>query len=135
MQEAMRALKEKMRGHIDARDVEKGTLLSWPDNPRVLVDDDKIPYENEKLVFAEYLLDRDLEGYFEPKEYMEGEEAKGSVSGLLANGTEYESGAPYEKVARSVIKGIFHIPSPLKVGDRLAVVRMSDQKYKVLGRI
>jgi hypothetical protein len=135
MQEAMQALKNKMRGHIDARDVERGTLLSWPDSPRVLVDGDPIPYENEKLVFAEYLKDRDIEGHFQVSEYMEGEEAKGSVSGLLANGTVYDSGSPYESVPRSIIKGIFHIPSPLKAGDRLAVVRMSDQKYYVLGRI
>ncbi|MBN6186305.1 DUF2577 family protein [Aneurinibacillus sp. BA2021] len=134
MQDALRLWKEKISGHIDAKDTERAILLNWPDAPRIQVDGDPIPYEHDKLVFAEYLLDRKVEAYFEIEQYMEGEEAKGSVTGLLANGVEYESGNPYEQVPRSSLQGVIVIPSPLKVGDRLIVSRLSGQRYYVHGR-
>ncbi len=134
MQEAIKALKKKMSGHIDARDTERATLLSWPDNPSIQVDGDPYPY-TESLIFAEYLQDRKIEARFEVAEYTNGEDAKGSITGLLANGLEYESGAPYEQVPRSSLKGMLVIPSPLKAGDRLIVSRLSDRRgYYVSGK-
>lgn len=134
LREALNLWKEKMSGHIDARDTERATLLSWPDKPRIQVDGDPIPYEQDKLIFAEYLQDRKVEAYFEIGQYMEGEEAKGSVTGVLANGVEYESGAPYEQVPRASLQGMIVIPSPLKVGDRLIVSRLTGQRYYVHGK-
>ncbi|SDH72907.1 hypothetical protein SAMN04489735_10486 [Aneurinibacillus thermoaerophilus] len=134
LREALGLWKEKITGHIDARDTERGTLLSWPDNPKVLVDGDPNPYEKERLIFAEYLQDRKVEAYFEIGQYMEGEEVKGSVTGVLANGVEYESGATYEQVPRSFLQGTIVIPSPLKAGDRLIVSRLTGQRYYVHGK-
>lgn len=134
MQEAIKALKRKMSGHIDARDTERATLLSWPDHPSIQVDGDPYPY-TENLIFAEYLQDRTIEARFEVAEYTSGEDVKGSITGLLANGVEYESGAPYEQVARSSLKGRLIIPSPMQVGDRLIVSRLSDRRgYYVIGK-
>ncbi|MEW4368635.1 hypothetical protein [Paenibacillus kandeliae] len=135
MQEALRALKDKMKSHIDARDTERATLLSWPDNVSIQVDGDPYPYTAEYLSFADYLQERHIEARFEVGEYTDGDEAKGSVTGLLANGTDYESGAPYEQQPRSSLKGILTIPSPLQVGDRLIVSRMSDRRgYYITGK-
>ncbi len=133
MNEAIKRIKNKVARHIDARDVEYATLLSWP-NAKIKIEGDPHPYEQDKLVFAEYLLDRKVDVVFQVVEYMEGEEAKGSVSGVLANGMEYESGMPYQQVPRSLLKGVLLIPSPLKVGDKLIVERIADQRYYVLGR-
>ncbi|MCI1696957.1 hypothetical protein [Aneurinibacillus aneurinilyticus] len=134
LREALSLWKDKISGHIDARDTERATLLSWPDKPQIQVDGDPTPYEHDKLIFAEYLQDRKVEAYFEIGQYMEGEEAKGSVTGVLTNGVEYESGAPYEQVPRSSLQGVIVIPSPLKVGDRLIVSRTTGQRYYVHGK-
>ncbi|BAU28952.1 uncharacterized protein DUF2577 [Aneurinibacillus soli] len=134
LRKAVDLWKEKITGHIDAKDTERATLLSWPDNSSIKVDGETAPYESDKLVIAEYLQDRKVEAYFQIGQYMEGEEAKGTVTGVLANGVEYESGAPYEKVPRSSLQGTIVIPSPLKVGDRLIVSRLTGQRYYVHGK-
>lgn len=135
MQEAIQALKDKMSSHIDAKNMERATLLSWPDQPSIEVDGDPYPYTAEYLIFADYLQDRKLEARFEVGEYTDGDESKGSVTGLLANGVEYESGASYEQQPRSSLKGMLIIPSPLQVGDRLIVSRLSDRRgYYIAGK-
>jgi hypothetical protein len=131
MNKAIQGIKKKAAQHIDARDTEYAVLL--PDGG-IQVEGTPAPYPSDKVVFAEYLLDRKVEAYFQISEYMEGEEAKGSVTGVLANGTEYESGAQYQNVARSSLKGTLVIPSPLKPGDKLIVSRIADQRYYVHGR-
>ncbi|MCI1694168.1 hypothetical protein [Aneurinibacillus aneurinilyticus] len=134
LREALNLWKDRISGHIDARDTERATLLSWPSKPQIQVDGDPVPYEYDKLIFAEYLQDRKVEAYFEIGQYMEGEEAKGSVTGVLANGVEYESGAEYKQVPRSSLQGVIVIPSPLQVGDRLIVSRLTGQRYYVHGK-
>lgn len=134
MQEALKALGDKIRGHIDAKDAERATLLSWPDSPSIQVDDDAIPYTADKLVFAEYLQDREVEADFIVSEYVEDDEAKGSVDGVLADGVVYETGSPYKQTLRSQLRGKLVIPSPLQVGDRLIVSRLTGQRYFVHGK-
>ncbi|WP_433943361.1 hypothetical protein [Paenibacillus sp. SN-8-1] len=104
MNEALKLLKDKMSGHIDSRDTERGTLLNWP-NARVQVDGDPVPYESDKLVIADYLQDRRVPVTFE-----------------------------VEQPAVSTLQGTLVIPSPLKAGDRLIVSRLSDQRYYVHGK-
>lgn len=104
MGEAMQLLKEKLASHIDARDTERATLLSWPD-PKIEVDGDPHPYESRSLVFADYLQEQEIEVTFDVLE-----------------------------PAPSVLKGKMVIPSPLQVGDRLLVSRMTGQRYYVLGK-
>lgn len=134
LNEALKLLHEKTKGKIDARDTERATLLSWPDSPSILVDGDPEPYPSDKLVFAEYLLDREVKADFVVAEYLEGDQAKGSVKGLLANGTVYETGEPYEQIPRTSLRGQLVIPSPLQVGDRLIVSRLTGQRYYVHGK-
>lgn len=104
MGEAMKLMKDKMKGHIDARDTERATLLSWPD-AKIEVDGDPHPYESGSLVIADYLQEREIEVTFEV--------------------TEPEP---------TILKGKLLIPSPLQVGDRLLVSRMTGQRYYVLGK-
>jgi len=104
MGDAIQLMKEKMKGHIDARDTERATLLSWP-VAKIEVDGDPHPYESGSLVFADYLQEREIEVTFEV--------------------TEPEP---------AILKGKLLIPSPLKVGDRLLVSRMTGQRYYVLGK-
>ncbi|MCM3699186.1 hypothetical protein [Paenibacillus macerans] len=131
---AVRLLREKTKDHIDARDTERATLVSWPGSPSIEVDGDPYPYAGDKLVFAEYLQDREVVADFVVSEYVEDDEAKGSVDGVLADGTVYETGAEYKQTPRSVLRGKLMIPSPLKPGDRLIVSRMTGQRYYVHGK-
>ncbi|GIO84525.1 hypothetical protein J25TS5_14570 [Paenibacillus faecis] len=136
LQDAIKLLQDKTKGRIDAKDTERATLLSWPGSPSIEVDGDPFPYDADKIVFAEYLQDREVTADFVVSEYVEGEdgEAKGSVDGVIANGTVYETGAEYKQTPRSVLRGKLKIPSPLKPGDRLIVSRMTGQRYYVLGK-
>ncbi|MEK5162079.1 hypothetical protein NYE69_07010 [Paenibacillus sp. FSL R5-0527] len=131
---AVRLLREKTKDHIDARDTERATLLSWPGSPSIEVDGDSVPYTADKLVFAEYLQDREVVADFVVSEYVEDDEAKGSVDGVLADGIEYESGSEYKQTPRSILRGKLIIPSPLQPGDRLIVSRLSGQRYYVHGK-
>lgn len=105
LNDALKLLREKTAGHIDARDTERATLVSWPENPQIEVDGDPEPYSADKLVFAEYLQDRRIEAVFEI--------------------TQPEN---------STLNGILVIPSPLQTGDRLIVSRLTGQRYYVLGK-
>ncbi|MGM1023023.1 MAG: hypothetical protein ACQEXV_21545 [Bacillota bacterium] len=134
LQDALKLLHEKTKNKIDAKDTERATLLSWPGSPSIEVDGDPAPYPAEKLVFADYLLDREVKADFIAAEYLEGDEAKGSVTGVLANGVVYETGEPYKQAPRSSLRGKLVIPSPLQVGDRLIVSRLSGQRYYVHGK-
>ncbi|ODA07370.1 MULTISPECIES: hypothetical protein [Paenibacillus] len=134
LNDALRKLREKTKDHIDARDTERATLLSWPGSPSIEVDGDPEPYPATKLVFAEYLLNREVKADFIAAEYLEGNEPKGSVTGVLANGVVYETGEPYKQAPRSSLRGKLVIPSPLQVGDRLIVSRLSGQRYYVHGK-
>ncbi|MCP3808482.1 hypothetical protein NLX78_14680 [Paenibacillus sp. Lou8.1] len=134
LQDAVRKLREMTKDHIDARDTERATLLSWPGSPSIEVDGDPAPYPADKLVFADYLLDREVKADFIANEYLEGDEVKGSVTGVLANGVVYETGEPYKQAPRSSLRGKLVIPSPLQVGDRLIVSRLSGQRYYVHGK-
>ena len=102
--DALRLLKEKMAEHIDARDTERATLLSWPE-ARIEVDGDPYPYEGNQLVFADYLQERKMEIIFE-----------------------------VEEPEVTTMKGKMVVPSPLQIGDRLIVSRMTGQRYYVLGK-
>ncbi|PYE49862.1 hypothetical protein HUB98_09015 [Paenibacillus barcinonensis] len=104
MGEAMKLLKQKVAGHIDARDTERATLLSWP-AAKIEVDGDPYPYESGSLVFADYLQEREIEVTFDVAE-----------------------------PEPAILKGKLLIPSPLEVGDRLLVSRMTGQRYYVLGK-
>ncbi|AWP25399.1 DUF2577 family protein [Paenibacillus sp. Cedars] len=104
LQDAIKLLQSKTRDRIDARDTERATLLSWP-AAKIEIDGDPYPYEAGSLVFADYLLEREIDCTFE---VMEPE--------------------------TSTMKGKLLIPSPLKVGDRLIVSRMTGQRYYVLGK-
>ncbi|WP_245700298.1 hypothetical protein [Paenibacillus glacialis] len=97
-------MRNKMSDHIDAKDTERATLLNWP-VARLEVDGDPYPYEEDKLVFADYLQERRTEVIFE-----------------------------VEEPSVSVLKGVLVTPSPLQVGDRLIVSRMTGQRYYVLGK-
>ncbi|MGR6127843.1 hypothetical protein [Paenibacillus sp. SER-28] len=134
LNDALRKLREKTKDHIDARDTERATLLSWPGSPSIEVDGDPEPYSATTLVFAEYLLNREVKADFIAVEYLEGNEPKGSVTGVLANGVVYETGEPYKQAPRSSLRGKLVIPSPLQVGDRLIVSRLSGQRYYVHGK-
>ncbi|ASA21951.1 DUF2577 family protein [Paenibacillus donghaensis] len=105
LNDALKMMREKTAGHIDARDTERATLMSWPADPKIQVDEDPEPYPADKLVFAEYLQERRIDAKFEV--------------------SQPES---------SVLSGILTIPSPLKAGDRLIVSRMTGQRYYVLGK-
>ncbi|PAD31890.1 DUF2577 family protein [Paenibacillus sp. 7523-1] len=104
LSDAIKLMKDKMKGHIDARDTERATLLSWPD-AKIEVDGDPYPYESGSLVFADYLQEREIEVTFDVIE-----------------------------PAPTTMKGKLVIPSPLQVGDRLLVSRMTGQRYYVLGK-
>ncbi|AJS59198.1 hypothetical protein [Paenibacillus sp. IHBB 10380] len=104
LNEALKLLRDKTTGHIDAKDTERATLLSWP-VPRIEVDGDPYPYEADKLIFADYLQEKRTEVTFE-----------------------------VEQPSFSVLKGVLVTPSPLQVGDRLIVSRMTGQRYYVLGK-
>lgn len=134
LNDALKLLRQKTRDHIDARDTERATLLSWPGSPSIEVDGDSVPYTADTLVFAEYLQDREVVADFVVSEYVEDDEAKGSVDGVLADGIEYESGSEYKQTPRSVLRGKLIIPSPLQPGDRLIVSRMTGQRYYVHGK-
>ncbi|MGP0577391.1 hypothetical protein ACTP13_10310 [Paenibacillus peoriae] len=134
LNDALKLLKEQTKDNIDARDTERATLLSWPGSPSIEVDGDLTPYPADKLVFAEYLLDREVKADFIAAEYLEGDEAKGSVTGVLANGMVYETGEPYKQTPRNSLRGKLVIPSPLQVGDRLIVSRLTGQRYYVHGK-
>lgn len=105
LNDALNLLKEKTRGHIDARDTERATLLSWPSKPEIQVDGDLEPYPADKLVFAEYLQERRIDAVFEIKQ-----------------------------PEALTYTGVLLLSSPLKVGDRLIVSRMTGQRYYVLGK-
>ncbi|MEC0125353.1 hypothetical protein [Paenibacillus pabuli] len=100
----MKLLQQKVAGHIDARDTERATLLSWP-TAKIEVDGDPHPYESASLVFADYLQEREIEVTFDVVE-----------------------------PEPTILKGKLLIPSPLEVGDRLLVSRMTGQRYYVLGK-
>ncbi|MDK8193966.1 DUF2577 family protein [Paenibacillus sp. UMB7766-LJ446] len=104
MGDAMNLLKQKVAGHIDARDTERATLLSWP-NAKIEVDGDPYPYESGRIVIADYLQEREIDVTFDV--------------------TEPDP---------MTMKGKLIIPSPLQVGDRLLVSRMTGQRYYVLGK-
>ncbi|WP_062319534.1 hypothetical protein [Paenibacillus pabuli] len=104
MGDAMKLLQQKVAGHIDARDTERATLLSWP-TAKIEVDGDPHPYESASLVFADYLQEREIEVTFDVVE-----------------------------PEPTILKGKLLIPSPLEVGDRLLVSRMTGQRYYVLGK-
>lgn len=104
MGDAMKLLKQKVAGHIDARDTERATLLSWP-NAKIEVDGDPYPYESGSIVIADYLQEREIDVTFDVTE-------------------------PDPRT----MKGKLLIPSPLQVGDRLLVSRMTGQRYYVLGK-
>jgi len=110
LNDALKLLRQKAADHIDARDTERGTLLAWPWNPKVQVDGDEAPYEADKLVFAEYLLERRIE--------------KVKI--------EVETGP--KEVAGTTLTGSIVIPSPLKSGDRVIVSRLTGQRYYVHGK-
>jgi hypothetical protein len=105
LNDALKMLREKTAGHIDARDSERATLLSWPGKPSIQVDGDTEPYTAEKLVFAEYLQERRIDAVFE-----------------------------VEQPVASTLKGVLVVPSPLQVGDRLIVSRLTGQRYYVHGK-
>jgi hypothetical protein len=134
LNDALKLLREKTKDNIDARDTERATLLSWPGIPKIQVDGDPESYPADKLVFAEYLLDREIKADFVVAEYLEGDEAKGSVTGVLANGVVYETGESYKQTPRTSLRGKLVIPSPLQVGDRLIVSRLTGQRYYILGK-
>lgn len=104
LNDALKLMRNKMSDHIDARDTERATLTSWP-IPRVEVDGDPYPYEADKLVFADYLQEKRTEVTFE-----------------------------VEEPSITLLKGVLITPSPLQVGDRLIVSRMTGQRYYVLGK-
>jgi hypothetical protein len=104
MGDAIELLKQKVASHIDARDTERATLVSWP-TAKIEVDGDPYPYESASLVFADYLQEREIEVTFDV--------------------TDPEP---------ITMKGKLLIPSPLQVGDRLLVSRMTGQRYYVLGK-
>lgn len=104
MGDAIKLFYEKVAGRIDARDTERATLVSWP-NPKIKIDGDPHPYESGSIVIADYLQEREIEITFE---VVEPEPA--------------------------ILKGKLLIPSPLEVGDRLLVSRMTGQRYYVLGK-
>lgn len=110
MNDALKLLRDKISDHIDARDAERGTLLAWPGNPRVQVDGDEVPYEADKLVFAEYLLERRIEK------------------------VKFEVETGPKEVAGTTLTGSIVIPSPLMSGDRVIVSRLTGQRYYVLGK-
>lgn len=105
LSDALNLLKEKTKGHIDARDTERAILLSWPGNPKIQVEGDPEPYPADKLVFAEYLQERRIDAVFE-----------------------------VEQLEIPKLTGVLTIPSPLKVGDRLIVSRLTGQRYYVHGK-
>lgn len=105
LNDALKLWREKTAGHIDARDTERATLLSWPVSPAIQVDGDQEPYPVEKLVFAEYLQERRMDAIFEVKQ-----------------------------PEASTYTGVLFLPSPLKPGDRLIVSRLTGQRYYVLGK-
>lgn len=109
LNDALKMLREKMRDHIDAKDTERASLLSWPSSPKIQVDGDPYPYEADKLVFADYLNEQELQVTLQVEQ------------------------GPIE-VQGSTIKGKMVVPSPLKSGDRLIVSRMSDQRYYIHGK-
>lgn len=104
LNEALKLLRSKTKDHIDARDTERATLLSWPD-AKIEVDGDPYPYEAASLVLADYLQEQEMEVVFE-----------------------------VEEPAASTMKGKLLIPSPLQPGDRLIVSRMTGQRYYILGK-
>ncbi|CAH1216136.1 DUF2577 family protein [Paenibacillus sp. JJ-223] len=104
LNDAIKLLRSKTKDHIDARDTERATLLSWP-NAKIEVDGDPYPYESPSLVIADYLQEREIEVTFDVTE-----------------------------PAPTTMKGKLLIPSPLQVGDRLLVSRMTGQRYYVLGK-
>jgi hypothetical protein len=104
LQDALKMIQEKAKRNIDARDTERATLLSWP-NVKIEVDGDPYPYESASLVVADYLQERELEVIFDVTEPIP-----------------------------TTMKGKLLIPSPLQVGDRLLVSRMTGQRYYVLGK-
>lgn len=108
--EALKLMRQKTTDHIDARDAERGTLLGWPDNPKLQVDGDEVPYEAGKLVFADYLLERRIEGI------------------------KFEIAQGPKEVAGTTLTGSIVIPSPLKTGDRVIVSRLTGQRYYVHGK-
>ncbi|ETT45700.1 hypothetical protein C162_20241 [Paenibacillus sp. FSL R7-269] len=105
LNDALKLLKEKTASHIDARDTERATLLNWPADPRIRVDEDPEPYTADKLVFAEYLQERRIDAVFEVKQ-----------------------------PEASTYTGVLLLPSPLQAGDRLIVSRLTGQRYYVLGK-
>ncbi|MEK5238039.1 hypothetical protein NST99_20305 [Paenibacillus sp. FSL L8-0470] len=105
LNDALKLLREKTAGHIDARDTERATLLSWPGSPAIQVDGDQEAYTADKLVFAEYLQERRIDTVFEVKQ-----------------------------PAVSTLTGILVLPSPLQAGDRLIVSRLTGQRYYVHGK-
>lgn len=105
LNDALKLLREKTAGHIDARDTERATLLSWPGSPAIQVDGDQQPYPAGKLIFAEYLLERRIDAVFEVKQPV-----------------------------YSTLTGVLVLPSPLQAGDRLIVSRLTGQRYYVLGK-
>ncbi|UQZ34610.1 hypothetical protein C2I18_14405 [Paenibacillus sp. PK3_47] len=105
LNDALKLWKEKTAGHIDARDTERATLLSWPNSPAIEVDGDQEPYPADKLVFAEYLQERRIDAVFEVKQ-----------------------------PEASTYTGVLFLPSPLKAGDRLVVSRLTGQRYYVHGK-
>lgn len=104
LQDALKLIQEKAKRNIDARDTERATLLSWP-NAKIEVDGDPYPYESTSLVIADYLQERELEVTFDVTE-----------------------------PTPTTLRGKLLIPSPLQVGDRLLVSRMTGQRYYVLGK-
>ncbi|MNC15002.1 hypothetical protein D3C75_628020 [compost metagenome] len=105
LNDALKLLREKTAGHIDARDTERATLLNWPGSPSIQVDGDQEPYPADKLVFAEYLQERRIDAVFEIKQ-----------------------------PEASTYTGVLLLPSPLQIGDRLIVSRLTGQRYYVLGK-
>lgn len=110
LNDALKLLRQKAADHIDARDTERGTLLAWPDNPKVQVDGDEAPYEAGKLVFADYLLERRIENI------------------------KFEVEQGWKEVAGTTLTGSIVIPSSLKSGDRVIVSRLTGQRYYVHGK-
>lgn len=105
LNDALKLLREKTAGHIDARDTERATLLSWPGSPAIKVDGDQEPYLTDKLVFAEYLQERRIDAVFEVKQ-----------------------------PSTSTLTGVLVLPSPLQAGDRLIVSRLTGQRYYIHGK-
>lgn len=110
LNDALKLLRQKTLEHIDARDVERGTLLAWPSNPQLQVDGDAVPYEADKLVFAEYLLERQIKD------------------------VKFEVKKGPREVVGSTLSGNIVVPSPLKAGDRVIVSRLTGQRYYVHGK-